>query len=247
MPLYAFHGFLGLPSDWQTLPLDTITPSLFDIAPPHHLQHWGAQLNAKIRAEKNPKRIGLGYSLGGRLLLHALLDDPCLWQGAILISTHIGLESVEKRRIRQQEDRIWANRFEKEPWDSLIPQWESQQIFAGCPPIAERHEKDYSRKLLADALRSWSLGSQASLRERLRELSLPILWIAGERDSTYATMAKEACALCPQGQCEIVPDAGHRVPWEKPQSFLSLVQQFISTTKSQDLSLFLRTYPPSLL
>ena len=100
MKIYALHGFLGLPSDWAEFNgLEGV--SLFDTrlpAPSAGLTQWGKAFNAFAE----PGSLLLGYSLGGRLALHALCDNPGRWQGAILISAHPGLRCSKEKETRER-------------------------------------------------------------------------------------------------------------------------------------------------
>src|SRR5690606_6539540 len=94
-------------------------------------------------------RILVGYSLGGRIALHALRDSPDLWQAAVIISAHPGLVLEEDRVVRKKADQEWAKRFMHEDWDLLMKSWNSQPVFKnGSQPLL-RHERDFDRKKLA--------------------------------------------------------------------------------------------------
>src|SRR5262249_45368361 len=112
--LYALHGFLGLPSDWDLLrqPLHAI--DLFSIGKPlSTLWSWAQDFNRQVSADNT--NILIGYSLGGRLGMHALIDQPHLWQGGVFVSAHSGLSFSHDRDKRIQSDAQWAQRFLQEP------------------------------------------------------------------------------------------------------------------------------------
>lgn len=192
----CLHGFLGSPRDWdflreagftiETPPLDAIPP----------------------RGD-----ILLGYSLGGRLALHALLAGA-RYQRAIFVSTGLGIEGEEARAARRASDEAWAQRFESDDFDSVIAAWNAQPVLTG--PALTRTRGDYDPR----ALREWSSGALPPVASRLQELTIPTLWIAGARDTKYVAEARRATSLVPGGQVAIVENAGHRVPWERPDEFL---------------------------
>lgn len=226
--MYALHGFLGLSRDWASLLPHAQAVSLFDIAQPSETigpWQWAEQFNKRVSIDSSRPNFLVAYSLGGRLAMHALLSNPGLWQGAILISSNPGFEAqVKPARLR--DDIIWANRFITESWDSLIQAWNQQQIFGGFSGL-QRKESDFSRKLLSDTLRYWSLGQQDLLTPQLQELDLPILWISGENDVTYTTRAKQMLFSHPKSRVWVAPNAAHRVPWQQPVKFLNQMQQFL--------------------
>lgn len=168
------------------------------------------------------RNVLLGYSMGGRLALQALIDGAS-FDRAVIVSAGLNLE--EGRAERRARDEAWARRFELDPWDELMRDWNAQPLFGGH--TIERKEADYDRRALARQLRENSPGVLPPLAPRLHEIAIPILWIAGERDPRYVEVAKRAVALLPHGELWICPGAGHRVPWEQPERFLDRVRQFV--------------------
>lgn len=227
--LIALHGFLGLPSDWSFLP-NCRQMSLYDhsFAPPcSGIVAFAQSLNRWAETFECP--ILMGYSLGGRLALNALLQNTKLWKAAIIVSAHPGFADPASRQNRNKHDQRWADRFLNEKWDSLMNAWESQPVFANGKFSFIREEKNYDRTFLSDTLRYWSLGSQADLTHALTQLQIPILWVAGQNDSNYCEIAKKITLSHPLSSVHIVPNAGHRVPWEQTTLFNSLLSNFIKT------------------
>jgi 2-succinyl-6-hydroxy-2,4-cyclohexadiene-1-carboxylate synthase len=203
--IVALHGFLGSGSDWDFLRnagFDVLTPEL-DAVPPH-----GDVL--------------LGYSMGGRLALHALLAGV-RYERAVFVSTGLGLE--QGREERRVADERWAGRFEHDAWPSLMRDWNAQPVFGGH--AVAREERDYDRRSLARALREWSPGVLPPVAGRLHELTLPTLWIAGARDAKYVAEAGRGASLAPAGEVVILEGAGHRVPWEAPGAFIETLRGFV--------------------
>lgn len=224
--IYALHGFLGKPSDWEelgkALPIHPIDP-LKVMHPNHGLEAWGKAF-AGISSG-----VVMGYSMGARLALSAVLAAPEKWKGAVLISGHSGFKAPEDRAERLRRDRERADRFEKDPWQSLIDFWEGQPLFHGGAHPFFRQENDYAREDLAAMLRGWSLGTQQDLSQRIANLNLPILWVAGERDPVYSAVAKNLKFAHPHSRVWIAPAAGHRVPWDQPQALTKEIQHFLHT------------------
>jgi 2-succinyl-6-hydroxy-2,4-cyclohexadiene-1-carboxylate synthase len=192
MVITCLHGFLGNPRDWDFLRdagFAIETPPL-DAIPPH-----GDAL--------------LGYSLGGRLALHALLAGAH-YNRAIFVSTGLGIEGNSARSARRASDETWARRFESEDFDSVMAAWNAQPVLAG--PSLPRTRDDYDPR----ALREWSSGALPPVASRLHELTIPTLWIAGARDTKYVAEAKRAASLATGALVAIIENAGHRVPWERP-------------------------------
>lgn len=223
--MYALHGFLGRPKDWEITP-KFYAPDLFQSGS-LGLWEWARNFNAQVARESEAPRVLMGYSLGGRLALHALIDQPSLWSAAVIISAHPGLSSEEEKAARFERDKGWAKRFESDPWDPLMNDWNAQDLFGSSSPCFLRQEKDYSRAALVQALLNWSLGKQDHLLPQLAKLTLPLLYIAGEQDNRYAKQAAQCAAVNSDAQLWIAPEAGHRVPWQQPDSFQNQLDTFL--------------------
>ena len=196
----AVHGFLGLPSDWD------------------FLRDAGIDVDARTSGDiPSSGDVLLGYSMGGRLVLHALLNGA-RYRKAVIVSAGLGVEGESERKARREADEAWAARFEREDWDTLLLDWNAQAVFGGHVQL--RLEKDFDRPALATALREWSPAVLPAVADRLQEITIPVLWIAGERDRRYVEEGRRAVALLPDAELWICPDAGHRVPWEQPDLFV---------------------------
>jgi len=196
----TLSGFLGLESDWDFLPW------------PH------VERRPPSAAESSD--VLLGYSMGGRLALR-LLEDTHV-QKAIIVSAGLNAPDDERRK----RDEAWARRFESDDWSSLMRDWNAQPVFGGH--VLDRREADYDRAELARQLREYSPAVLPP--PALERIETPILWIAGERDAKYVDVARRAVARLPHAELWICPDAGHRVPWEQPDSFVSRLRAFIEST-----------------
>lgn len=239
MNLYALHGFLGTPRDWEALREDFSIPlhsvSLSHVAPPAAgLNAWARAFNRQVSQIQTTQNVLLGYSLGGRLALHALIAQPTLWSGAIIVSANTGIVDLEERHKRMLEDRIWAQRFMDEPWDALMSAWNKQDVFKGRGML-ERKESDFSRRNLAGMLEGWSLGCQEDLRPFLLQQKIPILWVVGQDDHSYVSIANAMARGNEKFQVCVAPHAAHRVPWEVPNLFTDAVNHFLKALPPQDL------------
>lgn len=225
--IYALHGFLGKPSDWDFLDLKNIhAPNLHQASPTKDFWTWAEDFNREVATQdKNP--VLLGYSMGGRLALHTLLQAPKLWKAAIIISAHSGLAQELERAARQKSDALLAHAFLQQTWASVTDKWHGRPMFGGLPPPSPRQESEYSREALAFALTTWSLGRQDFLLPRLKEITCPVLWMAGEKEEKFVEQAQLACQHLPKAKCWIAKDCYHRVPWEKPQEFLAKTKEFL--------------------
>jgi 2-succinyl-6-hydroxy-2,4-cyclohexadiene-1-carboxylate synthase len=230
----TLHGFLGRPSDWDFFLSSHIkcTPvDLFSISPPSSgLSTWGHACNQWIKRRSEKKPILMGYSLGGRLAMHALIQNPSLYSGAIIISAHTGLVSREEKSRRFLRDQKWAERFLQDPWHEVTSDWNKQAVFQGKTSPFQREEKFFNRTVLAEALTGWSVAKQDNLKQTLTQLSLPVLWVAGEKDKKYADLATEMASIHPFSSSWIAKKTGHRVPWECSHQLLQNICKWMHST-----------------
>lgn len=234
--IWCIPGFLGRPSDFDAfgaacaargLPAARPVP-LFSRVRRETLEEFGAKFSSRI-AREDPQAFLVGYSLGGRLALHALLANPSVWRGAIIISAHGGLPGAAEREVRQREDAAWAHRFERDPWDALLASWDARDAFAGRPRGIDRPAQAFSRNALAHGLRVWGLGQQDDLAPRLGTITCPVLWVAGAQDRRFVAEAERAMQYLPQGALAVAPGAAHRVPWETPDWFHTSAGAFLQS------------------
>lgn len=227
--IIALHGFLGRSQDWKPV-LAHCTPDASDghrvwcpqllspdtaFGPDYTLKVWAALFNAAVAALTPPPRVLIGYSMGGRLALHAALQaemaQPSLYSGLILLSTHPGIEDRREQLRRQQQDLRWAQRFLHWSWDALLKHWNAQPVFAGSGPPPPRRARDFQRQRLARALLQFSPSRHAFDREQLKTLRLPQLWLNGSRDEKYCALASrmENAGIIPE--TGTIAGLGHRL------------------------------------
>lgn len=217
----ALHGFLGEASDWNApfallKNTDRVAFNYMQTAgfgPEISLKDWGARFNQYFsKAFPNEKRVLVGYSLGGRLALHALKDNPSLWSQTILLSTNPGLMFSAEKVGRLNSDRQWADKFLNSPWKDVLKEWNEQDVFHGAKePV--RDEKKFNRKILADTLVNWSLGHQEDFRPWIKQTDAKIIWMSGSLDKKYSAMMN-SLQLGPQQKKISMPQAGHRLLFE---------------------------------
>jgi 2-succinyl-6-hydroxy-2,4-cyclohexadiene-1-carboxylate synthase len=237
--IVGIHGFLGSADDWRlVIPngINYFCPDLFSdpqsahsLYPPlpYTLPLLADWINVQAAVLKEPRTL-VGYSLGGRIALHALLQAPHLWQNAIIISAHPGFTDTAAKQDRRIADQNWADRFRTELWESLIADWNNQRVFENSRvPPTSLHAEHFSRERLAQALEGCSLAEQADLRPSLAKLEIPLLWVVGENDPKFRGVAEDLIGSVdnPQIQVRVVADAGHRILVDQPAAIKHLINR----------------------
>jgi len=242
MECWCLHGAVGMASDWRSfgkrLAAAKIGTRAVDLwrfleCQPLPIEEFGPALNADAGGEvfRGNGRSLLGYSLGGRLALHALLEKNHPWQAAVIISAHPGMEDSLEREKRRIADTGWASKALTGNWLNFLAEWNAQPVLAGASPRDPGAASGMvmRRREIARGLIDWSLGTQEPLWDRLREITIPVLWVVGEKDAKYLTISERAVAEIPQATLAIAPSAGHRVPWDAEQWLAEKVAGFLRT------------------
>ena len=221
--IWQLHGALGRPADFEGLDLGGFRGvDLYDQVAPY--AEWARAFCARVRQEDDAPVL-MGYSMGGRLALHALLEDPALWRGAVIVSAHYG-HGRDPERI--ERDSAWARMARDLPWSKFMEKWNHQPVFAETADAGDRAYLRTRRDAVSAGFDYWSVGRQENLLARLATLDFPVLWVVGERDQKFVDLGREAVEKLPSGRLEILPDAGHRVPWDQPENFAARVRTFVS-------------------
>jgi 2-succinyl-6-hydroxy-2,4-cyclohexadiene-1-carboxylate synthase len=235
---WCLHGAIGMAADWRGFAKNLAAAGIGSRAVdlwrfleccPMPLPDFGKALNADAGGEvfRGSSRALLGYSMGGRLALHALLEKDHPWQAAVIVSTHPGLE--EDRSGRRAADAEWASMALTGNWQQFLEAWNSQAILGPAPLRDPRSSGSLitRRREVARSFVDWSLGNQEPLWDRLGEISIPVLWIVGDKDLKFLALAERAVSLIPNACLAVAPGAGHRVPWEAEEWLAKQVCHFL--------------------
>ena len=239
MRIYYLHGNLQSFDVWAPIidQLSKLRPELSHSPVNLHQRRyngfddWTEDFCHRVESEANGEQsILLGYSLGGRLALHACLSRPDLWKSAIIVGADPGLESEEEKKLQLDKDRKWAERLKREPLEKLVDEWDAQPVFGGIENQAPRNLGEMDPKRLSQHFEVFSKGIQQNLLPKLAELkNLPILFISGEKDQKYQKIGEELAKSSSAVLAQVVVDAGHRVPWENPKQFVQTLGKFINS------------------
>lgn len=169
----------------------------------------------------------VGYSMGGRLALNLALARPELVERLVLIGASPGIADERERAARRRDDEALATETEHLGIEEFARRWARTPVLGGLPPaVAERVHRDRLRSTpggLARALRGLGTGALPSLWERLRELSMPVALVVGERDQKFRDVAGEMAQGLARAEVIVVADAGHAVHLEAPRRVAEII------------------------
>jgi 2-succinyl-6-hydroxy-2,4-cyclohexadiene-1-carboxylate synthase len=177
----------------------------------------------------------LGYSMGGRMGLHAALADPVAVRRLVLVGATAGIADPAARARRRVDDLALAASLE-EGGDAGVPafleRWLQGPLFAGLQPGAAGLDarRENTAAGLASSLRLCGTGAQEPLDGRLDRLAMPVLLVVGERDDRFRAEAERLRAALPAAELAVVEGAGHACHLERPDAFLELVEGWLTRT-----------------
>ena len=236
--LVLVHGFTQTGRSWGPIATDLATDHtvvLLD-APGHGgsaaVEAGLADGAALLAAAAGPApATWIGYSMGARWALHVALLHPERVRGLVLVGGTPGIEDDAERAARRDRDRLTAARLEELGVDRFLEEWLAQPLFAGLP--ADRAAVEDRRRNTVAGLRSSleqaGTGAQLPLWDRLAELRVPVLAVAGADDERYAAIAaRMADAIGPHAQVALVPGAGHAAHLERPAAFTARLRDWLA-------------------
>ncbi len=234
--LILLHGFTQTGRSWQPV-LHALAARYRAVAPdlPGHGEFAArrpasfAACDAYLRALAGDRFTLAGYSMGGRVALHAALSLGERVERLVLVGASPGLADAAERTARAAEDAALADRIEAIGLEAFVREWSAQPLFAGMPRgIADVALADRMRNTaagLAAALRGLGTGVMPPLWDRLAELAVPVELVVGERDEKFRAIAERMEAALPDARLHVVPGAGHAVHLEAPDAVVELLAQ----------------------
>lgn len=234
--LVLLHGFTNTGASWEPV-VQAFAGQYRPLAPDIRGQGVAAEtvpvtLAAVIGdvAALTPQTEGftlVGYSMGGRIALHAALALQDRVERLVLIGASPGLADADERAARRAADERLAAELEQLTIDEFAQRWAQTPVLAGVSEeVATRAHADRLRSTpagLARSLRGLGTGALPPLWERLGELTLPVTLITGERDQKFASIATEMAALLPEAEHVVVPGVGHAVHLEAPEAVAAII------------------------
>jgi len=138
-----------------------------------------------------------------------------------------GFASKEERSAQARRDRSWSQRVRKESLKKLADEWDAQSVFCGIENRALRNLDDLDPENLSRQFDVFSKARQRNLVPDLAKLeNPPILFLSGEEDLKYRRIGEELAEACSAVQSKVLRHAGHRAPWENPESFVQVLIDF---------------------
>lgn len=184
-----------------------------------------SRFGAQVLEETRPGGIGVGHSMGAAAMAMAQLADPARFRFLVLIepivfpgphlrSDHILSDVASRRRsmfeTRDEARRNWASKAAFADWDEAALDSYARCGLRGEGPVHLACDPEHE----ADIYRG---SNDHDTFERLGEIEIPVLILAGEMSDTIpADLARLQADQFKSAGLEIVPGAGHFLPMENP-------------------------------
>ncbi len=249
-PLVLLHGFTGSAATWAPH-LDAFTGhfSVIAVDLPGHgasdalpdparygMEQCVSDLLALFDRLEIARASLLGYSMGGRVALNLAIAAPERIRALVLESASPGIADLEERLARRRSDAALADMIEREGIEAFVDYWERLSLFVSQAALpASIRDRQRAQRLansargLATSLRCIGTGMMEPLHDRLGEVRLPVLLIAGGLDEKYCRLGKSMAGAIPTARLVVVPDAGHSVHLEQPEAFHRHVLEFLES------------------
>jgi len=245
--LLLLHGFTGSASTWApfadtwpgftTIAVDLLGHGASDSPQNpdrYRMERCLEDLQALLHRLEVRRTAVMGYSMGGRVALRFALQAPERVWALVLESASPGIEDPAEREQRVRSDTALADAIERDGVVAFVDHWEALPLFASQSRLPEDVWRELRRQRLANdprglanSLRGMGAGRQEPVLERLGEMRMPVLLLAGALDQRYCLLARRMAAALPHARLEIVPEAGHAVHLEQTRAFAELVGEFL--------------------
>ena len=229
-------GFMQPGDAWT--PVAEALPERYPSVLLDHGEHTFEGRLAEI-ANEGEGAVLCGYSLGGRLALHAAMRDPGRYAGLVTVGASAGIDAPATREARAEADARLASWMETQPIEQIVEVWERQPLFADqSEQLMEAQRPGRLRqdpRGLAMLLRTAGQGTLDPLWDGLHELDIPVLALAGALDERYREVARRIARTVPQGASQIVENAGHAPQLQRPEAVAKFLADFLDQHLGQRL------------
>lgn len=171
----------------------------------------------------------IGYSMGGRVALHAALAHPAAVRRLVLIGATPGILDETERRQRRAADEALADHIEAVGVETFIDEWLTNPLFAGLTDeTAQRADRRRNTAAgLASSLRCTGTGTQQPLWDRLGDIACPVLLVVGASDAKFRAIAASMAERLGDATVAIIDGAGHSAHLEQPAATVTAVADWL--------------------
>ncbi len=234
------HGFTQTARSWATvqqliesrLP-DAATiavdlPGHGDAPAPADADLWASA--ARLVDEGGPGTY-VGYSMGGRVALHAALERPDAVERLVLIGATAGIDDPDRAdsATRGRRRPCRSHRSGRRRRTSSTSGWPTR-----CSPDSPRRRRCATTgcaTLPPASLPASARPAPAPRRplwDRLGEIGCPVLVLVGEHDAKFTALGRRLVDGLSSAELVVVPGAGHSVHLEQPDATVAAITTWVT-------------------
>jgi pimeloyl-ACP methyl ester carboxylesterase len=207
----------------RLLPGSTYAPTLYPFG--DNIEGWAA---AALNATGSDRLVVVGCSVGGSCAIEVAILAPERVAALVLIGTKVGhrpdpalrasvVQTLQEKGLEEAWTIFWAPLFS--------PSADAAVIEAG--------KRIMFRQSPRDLVRGTSVFHTRPNREHFLEtFARPVIVVTGSDDIALG-VSKAQADSAPQGRLQIVPECGHYIPLERPETLNSILEEVIDTCRQE--------------
>ena len=126
-------------------------------------------------------------------------------------------------------DARLANRLADIGLDAFLAEWTARPLFGSLPDAAADLKERRTNTVagLASSLRLAGTGALVSVGNRLGELAMPVLVMAGERDTKFTSIGRQIATSAQHGTFDSIAAADHAAHLQRPEAAIVALQRWL--------------------
>jgi pimeloyl-ACP methyl ester carboxylesterase len=177
----------------------------------------------------------LGHSLGGMVVLRALLANPERFHSALLMDTAPYAMSLYDNKLRSRLDAMVLEQGCEVLLKGMQGQPQNEAVQRGINYLGEQEHWRRIRVKLSqmDPAAFTALGKaisdQPSVLGNLSTLATPTTVLVGKHDKPFVKPAKEMASALPNSTLVLLDDAGHSPQYENADAWRAAIETHLAT------------------
>ena len=170
-----------------------------------------------------------GLSMGGYIAQHWIKTCPTDIAALILVDTKASADNTEAMAGRDRMIELAGSSGTKAVADAMLPKMLAAKTLSRQCDIAGRLSEIMESQ--SPQAVQWALAAMRDrddFSEELAAIAVPVLLVFGEHDAiTPPTLAEGMKSAIPRAQLEVIREAGHMSPLEKPAEVATAIRKFL--------------------